>query len=117
MEAIRDQNHVPVALGASSDDPTLTLPLLVDPITGRLLVETAGTGSVGSIRSATDSGDHQNYNLSGIATSSSYFVVMNNGSYSTDDSTYPFSVTGTVLTFTSALPTDLASTKIKLVCV
>ncbi len=38
MEAIRDQNHVPVALGVSSEDATVTLPLLVDPETGRLLV-------------------------------------------------------------------------------
>lgn len=37
MEANRDQNHVPVALGASIVDGS-TMPLLVDPLTDRLLV-------------------------------------------------------------------------------
>jgi len=41
MEAIRDQNRVTVALGVSSTDATVTLPLKVNPATGRLLVETA----------------------------------------------------------------------------
>lgn len=51
------------------------------------------------------------------ATSTQYYVIMNNGSYTTDDTAFPFSVTGTTLTFTSTLPNDLAATLIKLVCV
>lgn len=43
-EAIRDQNHVTVALGVSSSDSTVTLPLQVDPSTGRLKVDAAGGG-------------------------------------------------------------------------
>lgn len=42
-EAIRDQNHVTVALGVSSTDATVTLPLKVDPATGRLLTD-GGSG-------------------------------------------------------------------------
>lgn len=42
--AIRDENHVPVALGQSSANPTVTLPFLIDPITGRLLTDVAGGG-------------------------------------------------------------------------
>lgn len=42
-EAIRDQNHVTVALGVSSSDATVTLPLKVDPATGRLLTD-GGSG-------------------------------------------------------------------------
>jgi hypothetical protein len=38
-DAIRDKNHIPVALGVSSEDANVTLPLLVNPATGRLLVE------------------------------------------------------------------------------
>lgn len=40
-DAIRDENHVPVALGVSSADPTVTLPFKVNPATGKLLVEIA----------------------------------------------------------------------------
>lgn len=46
MEAIRDGNHVPVALGVSTDDATLTLPFKVDPATGKL--QTSGTGGGGT---------------------------------------------------------------------
>ncbi len=46
-QAIRDQNHVTVALGVSSTDATNTLPFTIDSITGRLLVESsAGAGTV-----------------------------------------------------------------------
>lgn len=41
-DAIRDNNHRPVALGVSSTDSTVTLPLKVDPATGRLLTDAAG---------------------------------------------------------------------------
>lgn len=44
-EAKRDQNHVPTALGVSSVDGVTTLPLQVDPVTGRLLTDVAGGGA------------------------------------------------------------------------
>lgn len=50
MEAPRDQNHVPAALGVSSSNALITLPFEVDPITGRLLVDMAGGGG-GSVTS------------------------------------------------------------------
>lgn len=76
-----------------------------------------GSSSSGSIISATDSGDHKNYTLAQTATTSAYYVIMNNGSYTTDDTSFGFSVLGTTLTFNSTLPSDLASTIIKLICV
>lgn len=45
MEAPRDQNFVPTALGVSSDDGVTTIPFQIDPITGRLLTDTSGGGS------------------------------------------------------------------------
>lgn len=42
-DAIRDQNHVTVGLGVSSTDSTATLPLKIDPSTGRLLTD-GGSG-------------------------------------------------------------------------
>lgn len=44
MQAPRDSNHVPVALGV--DGSGNTLPLRVDPATGRLLIEIVGVTSV-----------------------------------------------------------------------
>lgn len=74
-------------------------------------------GSTGAIIAATDSGDHQNYSLAKAATTTQYYAIINNGSYTTDDTAFGFSVSGTTLTFNSALPSDLAATIIKLVCV
>lgn len=44
-DAIRDNNRVTAALGVSSVDSTVTLPLKVNPVTGRLKVEVTGLGS------------------------------------------------------------------------
>lgn len=53
-DANRDQNFVPVALGQSSADATVTLPFKIDSSTGRLLVDTAsGSGTVTSIAGGT----------------------------------------------------------------
>ena len=41
-EAIRDQNHIPVMLGVSSIDSVTPTPITIDPVTGRLLVDTTG---------------------------------------------------------------------------
>lgn len=43
-EAIRDQNHVTVALGVSSSNSSVTLPFQIDSSTGRLKVDAAGGG-------------------------------------------------------------------------
>ena len=45
VNAIRDANHIPVALGVQSTDSTATYPFTINPITGRLLVDMAGGGS------------------------------------------------------------------------
>ena len=46
MEAIRDGNRVTVGLGVSSTDSTVTIPIKVDPATGRLLVDSASGGDM-----------------------------------------------------------------------
>lgn len=46
-DAIRDGNHVPVALGVSAADATITLPFKIDSNTGKLLVEDTAGGVVG----------------------------------------------------------------------
>lgn len=51
MDAIRDGNHVAVALGVSAADPTVTLPFKIDSETGKLLVEDTTGGVVGPVSS------------------------------------------------------------------
>jgi len=54
-QAIRDGNHVTVAIGVDSSDATNTLPLKVDSATGRLLTNSAsGSGDVVGPASATN---------------------------------------------------------------
>lgn len=53
-DAIRDGNHVPVALAVSSSDATITLPLIINPSTGNLKVEGTGNGDVIGPASSTD---------------------------------------------------------------
>lgn len=43
MEAIRDGNHVPVALGVSTLNDSVTVPMKVDPDTGELQVALASS--------------------------------------------------------------------------
>lgn len=92
------------------------MPYVFNPFTGKLDYTKSATPA-GSIISATNTGDNKNYTLGSAPSTSSYYIIMNNGSYTTDDISFPFSVSGTTLTFTSTLPSDLAGTIIKLICV
>lgn len=49
--AVRDQNHVTAALGVSSSDNSVTLPLLIDTSTGRLKVDASGGVGSGTVTS------------------------------------------------------------------
>ncbi len=93
------------------------MPYRFNIFTGTFDYVNGTSSSSGAVISATDSGDHQNYDLLESPTTSSFYAIINNGLYTPDDTAFPFSVTGTVLTFSSPLPDDLASTLIKLVCV
>lgn len=54
-DANRDQNYVPVALGQSNTDASVTLPFKISSSTGRLLTDSAsGSGDVVGPASATD---------------------------------------------------------------
>lgn len=80
-------------------------------------IATGSGGTTGAVIGLTDSGDHKNYTLAKAATSTQFVLLMNNGLYPTDDANFPFAVASTTLTFTSTLPTDLAGTVMKLICV
>lgn len=117
------------ATGMPMDAPYGTLPsaiqklvsgsgVTVTPIgNGAYRFDAQGTPGSGSIINATNSGDNKTYNLTGAPTTSSYYALVNNEMYTTDDAQFPFSVVGSQLIFSSALPSDTANTIIKLVCV
>src|SRR5574343_1386726 len=65
-----------------------------------------GGGGNGTVIGTTNTGDDQTYTLSSEP-SSQHFVIMNSGSYSEDDLTYPYSISGTTLLFDNPLPSDL----------
>lgn len=102
--ALRDGNRVTVALGQSSTDSTTTLPFLIDPVTGRVLVDSGGASSTVYSEVLTDSGDHRNFTSSHTINSiyslqdgSGKGVPLKDGSGTTN---YTFS--GTTLTLVSA---------------
>lgn len=78
MEAVRDQNHVPVALGVSNADATVTLPFKIDSITGRLLVDAAGSSGITVIAIA---GVINDANVSFTSASEPTLLVINGASY------------------------------------
>lgn len=53
-DAIRDGNHVPVALGVSSADATVTLPLKINSSNGKLRTDFSGAGDVTGPESSTE---------------------------------------------------------------
>lgn len=61
-EAIRDQNHVTVALGQSNTSSVTPLPFLIDSLTGRLLVDSSG--GAGSVLTPTGTVDGSNTSFS-----------------------------------------------------
>lgn len=85
--------------------------------TGTLdLVGEGGSGGTPAIITATNSGNDQDYTLAEAPTSTTYYVLINNLSYTSDDVSFSFTVSSTTLSFDSPLPSDLANTQIKLVC-
>lgn len=84
MEAIRDGNHVPVALGVSTADATVTTPFTVDPATGKLQVGNAVQSGV-SAPATTPSSIGQFYVATGTSklyvstctTSSACWTILN----------------------------------------
>lgn len=73
--------------------------------------------SSGAYITATNQGDNQNFTLSSLPTSTNYSALINNGVYTVDDTSYPFTVIGLTMTFSSPLPADLANKIIKLQCI
>lgn len=57
VNAERDDNHVPVALGVKSTNTTETTPFTINPVTGRLLVDMAGGGGGGTVDTVVGTAD------------------------------------------------------------
>lgn len=95
MEAVRDQNHVPVALGVSDADSTVTLPFKIDSITGRLLVDNAGSGGF-TIVAVTGTVDDSNVTFT--AATEPTALVINGGIYQKTGGSITWTYVGTTIT-------------------
>lgn len=84
---------------------------------GTKTIASSGSGAAGSVISCSNSGDNQNYTLSQPLSTSSYYALINNLPYTTDDPVRGFSIAALTLTFNSALPADIANKLIKIICV
>ena len=78
--AKHDENHVPTALGQSSTDSTVTLPFLIDPITGRVLVDSSGT-SISGLVLGTPTGTVNGTNLVFTVSNTPQVVIIDNMAY------------------------------------
>ncbi len=94
--AIRDENHVPVALGVSNSDATVTLPFKMEVATGRLLTAGAGAGVSGPV-SSTDNAVARWNGTTGAAIQNSGVLIDDSGHMSlggSTDFTAPLSIKG-----------------------
>lgn len=95
MQAPRDQNFVPAALGQSSTDSTNTLPFLINSLTGRLLVDSGGSaGSTLTVETPTGTVDDSNVTFTVAHTP--LFIVVNGGIYVAGTGIYTSYVAGTI---------------------
>ncbi len=78
VNAIRDTNHVPVALGVSNADATVPLPFKIDVATGRLLLASVSAGVLGPI-SSTDNAIARWNGTSGATIQDSTAIIDDSG--------------------------------------
>lgn len=79
--AVRDENHVTSWLGVSSADGVTPLPVLIDPVTGRVLVEAPGGGGgdvVGPL-SSTDNAIAKFDGVTGLVIQESIIILSDAG--------------------------------------
>lgn len=99
--ANRDQNHVPVALGQSNADATVTLPFLVDSITGRVLVDSSG----GGFSIITVSGTINDVNVTFTSASQPTLLFINGSAYQTTGGSITWSYLAGTITISSPIGT------------
>ena len=90
-DAIRDANRVTVALGVSSASATTPLPFKIDSTTGRVLVDSAGSGL--SIEDPT--GSVNDVNVTFVFTEDPFLLIVN-GQTLREDHGYTTNGSGTV---------------------
>lgn len=96
-DAVRDGNRIPVAMGVSNIDATQSLPFLIDPVTGRVLVDSGGGGSFTLL---TPTGTVNGTNTTFVFTSAPSVIALDNGSIMnkvSSDSTVNWTGTTTVV--------------------
>lgn len=100
-QAIRDQNHIPVALGQSDADATVTLPFLCDDITGRVLVDATGSG----LSIITVTGTIDDSNVTFTAASQPTLLFINGLCYQTTGGSITWTYVAGTITISSPIGT------------
>lgn len=106
MDAPRDKNHIPALLGQDSTDPTKVLPIRINPVTGRVLIETLWTVplitsivTTGGTRTLTTSENSSiALEVSGVLTSNAIIIVANSMAQFVVDNTTTGAFTLTIKT-------------------
>lgn len=92
---LRDQSRIPVASGQSSTDSTQSLPFLIDPITGRVLVDASGGASGTAVYGEVVSGSGTSWTLAHTPTAGTLRVYANGQRLTV---TVDYSLAGAVIT-------------------
>lgn len=98
--ANRDENHVPVALGQSDADATVTLPFKIDSTTGRVLVDAAAAISLLTI-----TGTINDSNVTFTAATEPGLLVINGGVYRTTGGAITWTYVAGTITLSSPIGT------------
>lgn len=108
MEAIRDENRVPVALGVSSASATTTLPFKISSTTGRLMVDSSGGGG-GGLSVITFTGTVNSSNTSFTAASAPTLIAADGLTLpaTTSNGTVMWTAVGTAITMTNPPSFDI----------
>lgn len=107
-EAIRDGNRIPVALGVSNTDSTVTLPFKIDSITGRLLVDNSGSGTTVYVETPSGTINGANVTFTTLHNITTVYTFDINGMYI--HPTTDYTTAGSTITFVAAPSADLAGT-------
>ena len=118
--AYHDNDHVPVLLATSSTDGKTPVLVWADPVTHRLLVS-ASSSAITTVYTETPSGliNSSNTTYTTVHTINNIFSMAINGQYlhpqDIGAGTGDYTVSGSTITFLTALPSSLAGTSFTVV--
>ena len=95
--AQHDQNHIPTLIGVSSVDGITVIPIYVDPVTHRMLVDLGGGGAVSFVDNEIVSGSATTFTLANTPTVGSVHVY-GSGQRLTPGAGNDYTISGSTIT-------------------